>query len=196
MRRILRRYVTRDPAGRVIADRSERLTDDEAGRLRLHAEEAALRCSGCGRPVIELSELRGTCDGCGARGCCVHCVGRCDMCARRLCGRCRHGFAGAPPQTVCATCFRRLSERQKIQEQHEREQALFERHVTLQRLVGQAEALRLAGERLRITACLQAARLGLNPPPPITPHWSRRILRWTAAHGIKAVQHVFRRILP
>src|SRR5258706_11362599 len=142
MRRILRRYITRGPDGRPIAYQFERLTDDGEGRLRLNNERAARLCSGCRRPFVELSELRGLCDWCHSRECCVHCVSKCQVCSRRLCGSCRHGFGGPPVLTVCATCRQQLIERQAIQDQLEMEQTAFDRYVAQQRLYHQMESLR------------------------------------------------------
>src|SRR5688572_17322684 len=111
MRRVVRRYLTRDVNGRALAVQSERLTDDGLGAMHLSSERTAASCSGCQRPGLELSELRGVCDWCHARGCCVHCLSTCQVCSRKLCGCCRLGFVGPPPLTVCAVCLQRLTYR-------------------------------------------------------------------------------------
>jgi hypothetical protein len=194
MRRILRRYVTRDSAGRPISVQSERLTDDGAGRLQLNNERTARMCSGCRRPVIELSELRGLCHVCGARECCLHCASRCQVCARQLCGGCRRGFAGPPPLTICAPCRQRLIERQVRQDDLDSEQTAFDRYVAQHRLYYQVEALRLAEERMRIMAQFQEARLNMGRRTKL--QWVMHLLGLTVITVFKGFQYVVRRALP
>ena len=158
MRRIVRRNLIRDPAGRPLSMQSERLTDDGRGSLQQTSEVTAGWCSGCRRPVTDLSELRGVCDWCHARGCCVHCFSQCQVCSRRLCGHCRRGFAGPPTLTVCEICQERLVHRQLLADQH----TAFEQELARHRLFNQDQALRLNFERTHLMAQLQAARLGLN----------------------------------
>jgi hypothetical protein len=190
VRRILRRYVTRDPAGRVVSIRSERLTDDGAGYLRLHSEQSAQSCSGCNRPVIEVSELRGICDWCGRRECCSHCIARCQVCSRRLCGHCRRGFGGSPTLTVCPSCRQQLVARQWRQDQLTAEQVAFDRHMAQQRLINQVEALRLMAERMHIQARFEAVRMGLCRQSTFERVlWLPRLVMVKAFNGI---QHVVR----
>lgn len=176
MTRIVRRTLVRDPAGRPLSVQSERVTDDGSGSLQQTTERTAHWCSGCGRPVTELSELRGTCDHCRSRGCCVHCLSHCQLCARRLCGQCRHGFAGQPALTVCTTCLRKLIRRQLLQDQQaaftqelarlrtlqQSQHAIFEQELNRHRLFQHDQALRLNFERTYLMAQLQAARMGLT----------------------------------
>jgi len=173
MRRIIRRNLVRDPAGRAISIQSERLTDDGRGSLQQTSELTAGWCSGCRRPITALSELRGVCDGCHTRGCCVHCLSQCQVCSRRLCGHCRRGFAGPPALTVCSVCQERLVHRQLLQDQ----QTAFEQDLARHRLFNQDQALRLNFERTHLMAQLQAARLGLNRV--WWPLWVIRLL-WSA----------------
>jgi hypothetical protein len=158
MRRIIRRNLVRDANGHPLSLQSQRVTDDGTGSVQYTSEMTAQNCSGCGRPVTDLSELRGVCDWCHTRGCCVHCLTRCQVCSRRLCGRCRCGFAGSPALTVCPVCRNRLVHRQMLQD----EQAAFAQEVMRHRLFTQDQALRLAFERNYVSAQLQAARLGLR----------------------------------
>jgi hypothetical protein len=194
MRRILRRYVTRDPAGQPISVQSERLTDDGAGRLQLNSEKEARWCSGCRRPVVELSELRGVCDYCHIHECCAQCASKCEVCSKQLCGYCRQGFAGPPTLTVCAACRQRLIQRQTLQDQRMMEQAAFDRQMAQQRLLNQVEGLRLASERMHLMARFQAARLGLGRKTKL--QWTIYLLRQTAVKAFKGCQYVVRRALP
>lgn len=138
------------------------MTDDGDGRLQLNSEQIAHPCSGCGRVVGELGDLRGRCDWCRVRECCDRCVSRCQVCSRQLCGQCRHGFAGPPQLTVCALCLERLLVRQRLHDRRAEADAEFSRQMEQQRLFNQVETLRLNAERARIALELQAARLGLG----------------------------------
>ena len=193
MPRILKRYVTRDIAGHVIASQTERLTDDGAGHINVNSERTTRRCSGCRRPLLEASELRGICDWCLTRECCIHCNGKCHVCSRALCGQCRQGFAGPPAVTVCPECQWRLLSRQVRQDRLESEQVEFERHLSQQRLVHQFESLRLAAERTRIMARLQAARLGLVQPSIMRQLW--RLARYSGRKLFQVSNNVGRRLL-
>lgn len=188
MRRIHRHYLTRGPDGRVVVGRIEKLTDDGNGWMQLLSEQQSVCCSGCRRPIIDLSELRGTCDWCHTRGCCVHCLSQCQVCSRRLCGTCRMGFAGPPALTVCAVCHGRLTHRQAFHDQLAVQQTAFDRQIAQQRLLIQLEGLRLAADRLQLSANMQAARLGLNRPPPF---W-RRMVAWTLMGISKSFSYVCR----
>ena len=183
MRRIVRRNLVRDPAGRPLSMQSERLTDDGRGAVQQTTERTAHWCSGCHRPVAEISELRGVCDACRARGCCVHCISQCAVCSRRLCGQCRRGFAGPPTLTVCVVCQERLLHRQLLQDQ----QTTFEQDLARHRLFNQDQALRLNYERTYLMAQLQAARLGLNRV-----WWPIWVIRKVGAGSITVIQHAWR----
>lgn len=176
MTRIVRRTLVRDSSGCPLSVQSERVTDDGSGSIHQTSERTAQGCSGCRRPVTELSELRGVCDHCRCRECCVHCLSQCQVCARRLCGHCRQGFAGPPSLTVCATCQRKLLHRQLLQDQQisfeqavaryrllqHNQHATFEQAFSRHRLFQQHQALRLNFERTYLTAQLHAARMGLT----------------------------------
>jgi hypothetical protein len=169
MRRIVRRNLVRDPSGRPISVQSERVTDDGRGLLQQTSERTAAWCSGCRRPLADFSDARGVCDWCHARGCCVHCLSQCQVCSRRLCGHCRHGFAGPPVRTVCGACHQRLLHRQLLQDRQAasvqelaRHQAALAHELARHRLYQQDEALRLHRERTYLMAQIQAARYGLS----------------------------------
>lgn len=183
MRRIVRQFLVRDPAGRTLSGQSERVTDDGKGLVRLTSERSAGWCSGCRRPVTELSELRGICDWCHTGGCCVHCLSQCQVCSRRLCGHCRRGFPGPPAITVCAICQQRLIQRQLLED----EQSEFEREVTRHRMCHQDLSLKLMHERMQMTAKLQTDRLGLNKTT-LLGHILHGV-RWTAVALFKVVCH-------
>jgi hypothetical protein len=189
MRRIIRRELVRDWAGRPLSMQSERVTDDGAGALQQTSERTARFCSGCRRPVENLTEFRGVCDWCHTRGCCVHCVSHCQICSRRLCGHCRLGFAGPPSLTVCATCQHRMIGRQVLQDQ----QVEFEREMARYRMFQQDQALRFNYERTYLMARLQAARMGMNltmnPERPL-----RRFLRHLSRIPLIAVKYAYRAV--
>ena len=190
MRRIVKRDLVRDPSGRALSVRSERLTDDGEGSVQVTSERSAEWCSGCRRPVADPAELRGVCDWCRSRGCCVHCMGRCQVCSRRLCGTCRRGFAGPPPLTVCPACQQRLVGRQVLQDR----EAAFQQELLRHRLLQEQRTLQLSFERLRWDVQLQAARLGLRLSPPKI-SFPRRLLRGARWVASKVVQPA-RRALP
>lgn len=187
MRRIVKRHLVRDPSGRALSVRSERVTDDGHGSVQFTSERTAGRCSGCRRPVADLSELRGVCDWCRSRGCCMHCLSQCQVCSRRLCGACRRGFAGPPALTVCAACQQRLAQRQFLRDR----QAAFEQELLRTRLFHEHEALRLNFERLHLTVQLQAARLGLKFSPGRV-SVGRKLLRGAGWVLAKVVHHARR----
>lgn len=161
MRRIVKRFFVRDHNGRLIALQSEHLRDDEAGQLFVTHERSAVRCTGC-QAAVEFAEQRGRCDVCRSRGCCIHCLSRCGVCSRQLCGHCRRGFAGPPALTVCSECQRQLGQRQQFVEHVQRQQHAFDNAVTRQRLGYQARALQLAAQRQDAMQQFLRARLGLN----------------------------------
>jgi hypothetical protein len=158
MRRIVKRFLIRDPAGRPLIQQSERVTDDGGGNLQSTSERTASFCTGCRRPITDLAERRGLCDGCRDHECCVHCLSQCHICSRRLCGQCRRGFAGPPAVTVCENCRQRLMQRQLLADR----QSEFEQAVIRHRMYCQEQALRLDEQRLQLAAQLQVFRLGLN----------------------------------
>lgn len=163
MRRILKRFLTRDSRGRTLASNTERLRDDGNGNLHYSHYQTATWCTGCQRPVTDLNELRGRCEFCRSRNLCSQCGEvRCQACARRLCGFCRRGFAGSTPTTVCPICLIRLHRRQAFQDRLLLQQAAFGRRRLVQSEWARLQALRLQAERLRVTGHLQAARLRLN----------------------------------
>ena len=162
--------------------------------MQLHTERRARLCSGCRRPFVELSELRGVCDACHARECCVHCVSKCQVCSRRLCGACRCGFGGPPMLTVCGVCHQHLMERQAIEDQLTSEQTEFDRHVAEQRLYYQLESLRLAEERMQLMARFQEARLGMGKRTMM--QIAFHLLGVTAVKTFQGIQYVVRRSLP
>jgi len=162
MRRILKRFVTRDAHGRALAVQSERLCDDGSGRLQLTHERSAGWCSGCRRPIADLGEIRGICDCCRVRGTCIQCASQCQLCSRRLCGRCRRGFFGPPPLTVCATCQQRLIQRQLVQDRLLLQRISFDREMMRRREVAHVHAMRQAAQRAQHGLHLHAARLRLQ----------------------------------
>jgi len=159
MRKIVKRYQTVDPRGRVLARNTERLADDGYGRVSLATRTVAARCSGCGRFIGDLSELRGYCDYCRRRACCIQCETRCQVCSRRLCVGCRRGFVGQAAMTVCPICLFRLRRRQAFLDRYTLEKAAFERRMFVQRERAHLQTLYLQAERMRIMAQLQAARM-------------------------------------
>ena len=187
MRRLVRRNLVRDAAGRPLWMDSERVTEDADGSLQQTSEHTARFCSGCRRPVADLSELRGVCDWCHARGCCVQCLSQCQVCSRRLCGQCRRGFAGPPGLTVCTACQDRLIQRQLVQDQ----QVQFERELARHRLHQQDQALRFDYERTFLMARLQAARMGLNLTIPHPESWLQKFLRQIRRFSTAVMRHVF-----
>lgn len=190
MRHIFRRYITHDAFGAPLTKRTERLRDDENGNLRLSERQLARRCSGCLRHTLDLAELRGVCDSCGIRQCCVHCVSRCGICSRQLCGQCRTGFVGDRQFTVCATCNRGLLNRQRLTDQLNLEQHTFDCWLARQRLLHQAEALRLNERRLQLAEQSQAAKLGTNRRTPLQIAVS--IVRFTGGKVFSYVQRALR----
>jgi len=162
MSQIIKRFITRDPRGRPLAVQTERLSDDGQGRLQLRTERSAGWCSGCHRPVADLAELRGICDSCRACGSCVHCLVTCQLCGRKLCGRCRRGFAGPPPLSVCPRCLLRLHERQVMEHRMAFQQQWLERQRMVQQERARIAGLNLAAQRLRIFGQVQAARLAFQ----------------------------------
>lgn len=213
MRRIVKRFLTRDPSGRPISEQTERLADDENGDLQVTHERTAVYCSGCRRGVMELSELRGICDWCHLRGCCVHCISKCQLCSRRLCGTCRRGFTGdISTMTVCPSCHQRLDRRQgRIDErQHRQDQQLamqqalqnqlalerlrFDRQMSLRREWNEAAALQLKARDMQINAQMQMARLRLAAGLPLYP--PKSLPRLIARKVFGYVARIFRRHSP
>ena len=105
MKSILKRFIVTDRSGRPIAGNTERLTDNGRGRINLTVRRSASRCSNCHKPITDINQLRGGCDYCRIRSCCDNCDTKCQVCSRRLCGRCRRGFVGYIRVTVCPICL-------------------------------------------------------------------------------------------
>lgn len=185
MSRIIRRYFTHAADGTPILHRSEQVQDDGAGNLRLTERQWAQRCSGCLRHLLDLEQMRGICDVCHVRECCVHCESRCSLCARRLCGQCRIGFAGVPPRSVCAICYRRMSHRQAIEDELDQEQRAFERWLAHQRLLHQDQMLQLNQRRLELTESSRSSRGSMSPMQIVAAAalWTVRQL-WALSIGI------------
>ena len=158
MRMILRRTQTRDPRGRTLATQSERLTDDGSGRVQVTETRTAVWCPGCRRPVNDLSELRGRCDHCRVAALCVRCEIQCQACSRRLCGRCRRGFAGASAMTVCPVCLVRLSARQAYLDRLTLRQQALQRASLQHREWLRLQQLRLQIAQYRTNAQFTVAR--------------------------------------
>ena len=155
--RILKRFLTTDRAGRVLARNTERLTDDIGG-VQVTRHTIAVRCPSCFRWLTDTNEQRGRCDYCRIRGCCVHCETKCRVCSRRLCGVSRRGFTGDSPSTVCPICFVRLHRRQAYRDQLLIQQASFQRSMSRQRESTRIQALRLRAAREQALGRLSVIR--------------------------------------
>jgi hypothetical protein len=204
MQHIDKASITRDPSGRTIAEQSEHLSDDGQGNVRVVSQRSTARCGGCRRVVADFTELRGVCDWCRMRGCCVHCISQCRICSRRLCGHCRCGFAApATALTVCPVCQHRLTLRQGQQDrQMMRRQAwldrlamerlAFERELACRRQSNETQALRLRAQGLCWATQLQTARLRLGaglPPFPLPPKsLPRRIMEKVIDYAARIVR--------
>lgn len=193
MPRIVRRYITHAADGTPILQRSEHVQDDDAGNVRLTERQWAQRCSGCLRHIVDLEQRRGVCDVCHVRECCVHCESRCALCARRLCGQCRIGFAVGAARSVCPNCYRRLSHRQAIEDQLDQDERAFDRWMAHQRLVHQDQMLQLQTRRLELTQSTHASRDGNSiwSAGLVVVGWTFRQL-WNLATAL--VRHVRRLI--
>jgi len=162
MRKILKRFLTRDRAGRTLSNETERLTDTGNGVLNLTTSRTATYCPGCRRPVSDVNDHRGRCDYCRSRSLCVQCEVRCQACSRRLCGYCRRGFAGQAPVTVCPTCLVHLRRRQAFQDRLILQRAAYDRRMIRQRETARLQGLQLQAARFRTMAQLQASRLRIQ----------------------------------
>lgn len=158
MRRIFRRHVTRDNGGRPLASRSERLHDDGNGRTHVLHQRQAIHCSGCSRPLEDLNELRGRCQHCSRRGACSHCGTQCQVCARLLCGRCRRGFTGDRPLTVCPTCQANLWQRQRFEDRVRLSEQAFRRQVAAHSQWAHLQSLKLNAAKLAMSTQMAALR--------------------------------------
>ena len=146
MSTITKRYYTKTPSGRVLATSTERLVDDEAGRIHVSRQQTPLWCPGCNRPLSGFKDLRGTCDVCRRTSTCHTCESRCQMCAKRCCLNCRRGaLAEGRMVNVCPSCSRLLQQRQAWSERIFREKLIFDRRLALR-----AMALRERTQHLRI----------------------------------------------
>lgn len=162
MRRILKRVLVRDPSGRPITQNAERFQDDGSGRVVHIAHRTLIRCQGCQHLVEDASDLRGRCDYCRTRGCCIHCETRCQGCSRRLCWACRRGFAGPTLMTLCPVCLVKMQRRQAFLDYEMRTQAVFQRRLLARRELIRVQALRAQVARTREMGFLHAARLRTN----------------------------------
>lgn len=133
MKGIFKRFIKKDPYGRVLSTTTERLVDNGAGQIAVNVCETVVRCSSCNRPIGDAGELRGICHYCLSNSCCVHCETHCAVCSRRLCCICRRGFAGQSLVIVCPYCLMQLRERQALQDRLLAEKAAFERQMVVQR---------------------------------------------------------------
>lgn len=159
MRRILKRVLVRDPSGRPIAQNVERFQDNGSDRVVHIAHRTLIRCQGCQHLVEDANDLRGRCDYCRTRGCCIHCETRCQGCSRRLCWACRRGFAGQTLMTLCAVCLVKMQRRQALLDYEMRAQAAFQRRLLAQRERIRVQGLRAQAARTRAMGFLHAARL-------------------------------------
>lgn len=160
MKKILKRFLTTDRTGRVLASNTERLTDDGRGRLSLTTRRAAVWCPSCHRPITDINGLLGRCDYCRLRRCCEHCAVRCRGCSRLLCGYCRRGHIGQTHVfTVCPICLVRLRQRQAFQDRLLLQKIAFQRQILRQREMTRLRGLQLQAARARASGQLQAARL-------------------------------------
>ncbi len=162
MRQILKRIFTRTPDGRIIGGSTERLQDDENGRLHHTTHRSAIICTGCRSLLSSADELRGRCDYCRSRTKCDRCMTKCSACSRGLCWACRRGFAGPTPMTVCPVCYVRLQQRQGREDRMHVQRMAFERQLMRQREWARLQALRLQAHRINVMGHLQAARMRLS----------------------------------
>ena len=112
MTRVLKEIIVNDPRGKILSRTLEHLADDGSGATRLIRTTTAGRCTGCGHPLLAGDQLSGYCGWCGGGPVCRACETSCQICRRRLCLRCRRGFAwGRTPVVACPSCLRRLNRR-------------------------------------------------------------------------------------
>lgn len=145
-----------------MSQNAERFQDNGSGRVIHSAHRTLIRCQGCHHLVEEVSDLRGRCDYCRTRGCCIHCETRCQGCSRRLCWACRRGFAGQTLMTLCPVCLVKVQRRQAFLDYEMRRQAIFQRRILAQRELARIQGLRAQNSRTRAMGFLQAARLRMN----------------------------------
>lgn len=113
MKKILKQHLITSQNGKVLTRNTERLTDNGRGRINLTTRRTATQCPNCNRPITDINKQRGRCDYCRAQSCCENCETKCQVCSRRLCGRCRRGFVGQSSTiTVCPICLNHLRQRQ------------------------------------------------------------------------------------
>ena len=141
-----------------MAGETERLRDDGNGLIHVSNSRRAIMCTGCRRPVEHLSELRGQCDMCRARGTCSHCETQCQVCAKKLCGRCRRGFSGPPPMTACVACLPGLIRRRAYMDRLRAQQAMFQRAAMRDQRRLRHRQFGLQAARQRFQARLARAR--------------------------------------
>ena len=81
MRRIRKQWVVTDRRGRVLSHNGECLVDDGNGNIDVVTHRLATQCTGCGRPVLDVADMRGVCHDCGMRTLCVQCEVHCQACS-------------------------------------------------------------------------------------------------------------------
>ncbi len=161
MPRILKRFITTNPKGRVLDSKTERLVDDGRGRTNVTVRQLKKRCPNC-FAYVEESQIRGQCDFCHHRLCCERCATKCQICSRMLCSDCRRGFAGDRLFTVCPICLRRLQSRQSFVDQQTIHNLTLQRHARHQQELARFRAQQLQAARLRMSGKLQMARLNMQ----------------------------------
>ncbi len=97
--RVVKEKIIRDSRGRIIGRQMEQLVDNGHGIYSKSIQEV-IYCSGCGRPLTDVTQWQGQCDCCGDN-ICVFCISKCQTCGRRLCRRCRRSFVGERLLRVC-----------------------------------------------------------------------------------------------
>ncbi len=152
MKSVVKRNFVRGPSGRILASSTERLVEDETGRVHVSQQNTPLWCPGCRRPLKGFEDLRGSCDYCRRTGTCHTCETRCRACSRRLCTGCRRGFAGSSLATVCPACLPGLVSRQRAADQAVYQRARLQRQLAIQR-----HQLRIWTQKQRL-ALAKAAR--------------------------------------
>ena len=161
MKKILKQHLITSQNGRVLNRNTERLADNGRGRLNLTTRSTAIYCPNCQRPVTDINKLRGRCDYCRSQSCCENCETRCQVCSRRLCGRCRRGFVGQSSSvTVCPICLNHLRQRQAFNDRLLIQKIGSQRQIMHQREVTRLRALQLQAAGMRARNRIQVA--GIN----------------------------------
>lgn len=161
MRKILKRFITTNPAGRALNNYTERLIDDGRGQLSVTERRIQKCCPNC-RTYVTNEQIRGQCDYCRRIRCCEMCAVRCQCCSRLLCGRCRRGFIGQRLITVCPVCLTRLRQRQAFYDQQLMRKFILQKQIMRQREQSRLYALHLQTARIRMMGQLQMTRIQLQ----------------------------------